>query len=158
MSETMIAILETSLIFRAAAIMLIIWLTYLLVAGVLVRIVALIPILFNWVWVLVYKLIGGLMHILHSNFGKPFMGIDQTLSDFFGGIHGFVDNVKTTIQTAGKAKRPFCGTAFIIAFVITILIALPVWLDAHYDENLFTLPYRAYTSFENWLLHIMFSN
>jgi len=154
----MVAILEIPLVVRAAAIMLIMWLIYLLTARLLIRIVALAPMLFNWVWILIYKLISGLAHILHSNFGKPFMWIDQVVSDFFGGVHGFVHKIKTTIQTAGKAKRPFSGTAFIIAFVITILIALPVWLGAYYDENLFTLSYRTYTTFESWFLDTVFGN
>lgn len=158
MSDAMVAIWEIPLVVRAAAIMLVMWLIYLLTARLLIRIVAFAPTLFNWVWILIYKLISGLTHILHSNFGKPFMWIDQVISDFFGGVHGFVNKVKTTIQTAGKAKRPFSGTAFIIALVITIVIALPVWIDAHYDVTLFTLPYRTYSTFENWFLDIIFSN
>jgi hypothetical protein len=158
MNETLIAVLEVPLIVRAAVVMFIIWLVYLLIAGFLVKVVAAIPMLFNWIWMLIYRIVGGLTHILHSTFGKPFMGVDQTISDFFGSIHNFVDSIKSAIQNAGKSKRPFAGAAFVLALVVTGLIALPVWLDAQYDENLFTLPYRTYTTFENWFFDTVFND
>jgi len=158
MDNVMVTILETPLIVRAAVIMFIIWLLYLILSRVVLKIIALFPMLFNWVWVLIYKFFSGLSHILHSNFGKPFVGIDQAVSDFFGALYGFVDKIKTAILTTGKSKRPFGGTAFVIAFVITCLIALPTWLDGQMDENLLTLPYRTYATFENWLLGAIFGD
>jgi len=158
MSEALIAILEIPLVIRVAIVMFIFWLIYLLVAQLAVRLISLVPRFFNWVWSLIYNMLSGIAHLLHSRFGKSFIGIDQTITDFFGSVYGFVDKMKLAIEKAGKTKRPFAGKVFLLVVALTIWIALPTWLESQYDENLFTMPYRMYIEFEDRLFDILFSD
>jgi len=154
MNDAVVTILEFPLIARVSVVLFIIWLAYVIIGGRLIKISVIIPMLFNWIWIQLYRLIGGITHILHKNFGKPFRGIDQTVSDFFGSVYMLMDKIKTIIK--GTAGRPFVGTTFVILVILTIWVALPTWVDSPRDDGLFCMPYRRYISIENrladWLL------
>jgi len=156
-NETLASVLEIPLILRASVVMFVIWLLYVCIAGLLFRVVMLTPLLFNWAWSIIYKLFNVIMHILHRKFGKPFIGADQTATDFFGGVYGFADRIKSAINNSIQSKRFFKGIAFLALIVLTIWIALPTWLNAEQDVNWFTAAYRRYIEIERTILDMIFS-
>jgi len=157
MSDTLVTILEIPIAVRAGISMFVIWGIYALMSGLLVKTIMLVPLLFNWIWSLVYTIVNCLTHILHRKFGQSFAGVDQTITDFFGGVYGFVDKIKTTIEMTRETKRPFTGIVFLILTVLTVWIALPTWLHVERDMNLFTAPHRKYIEIENKALDMVFS-
>ncbi len=157
MNEAWVAILEIPLAVRVAIVMLVIWVIYALLSGLLMKFLVLVAMLFNWLWSLVYKVINSLVHIAHRNFGKAFIEVDQIVTDFFGGIYGFIDKIRKTIEKAGKSERPYVGTIFLIFTILTLWIALPAWLHVEEDKNLFTAPYRKYIETETKVLDMVFS-
>lgn len=158
MNEILIAILEIPFVVRVSIVMLIIWIIYALTSGLLMKIVILVPMLFNCLWLLVYKLVSSLIHILHRNFGKSLIEIDQAIVDFFGNVYGFVNKIKVVIENKGKVSRPFAGPAFLILATLTIWIALPTWLHIDKETNLFTVPYHKYIEIENKVIDMVYGN
>ena len=155
MNETLVAILEIPLIVRVAIVMFVIWGIYALFSNFWVKAIMLVPMFFNWLWSLVYKMINSLVHIAHRHFGGTFIEIDQTVTDFFGGVYHFMEKIKKVLEKASELEKPFVGN--FIFMILTLWIALPTWLHVEKNTNLFTAPYHNYIETENKVLIMIFS-
>ena len=157
MVELIVSILETLIAMRVVVVMLTIWGIYALLSGLLLKIIGFAVDILKWVWILVYKLINSLLHIVRHSSGKAFRGLDQTVADFFGGVYGFISKVKGIITNLAQVKRPFSGTVFIVLTVLAIWITLPIWLNIETNKNFLTAPYHKYIEIENKVLNMVFS-
>jgi len=177
MNETWIKILEIPLGWRVVIVMFALWFVYMLVSRGIFKLIALAISLVNWVWYLLFRAANNLTHAIHKAGGASMIGLDQSVTDFFGGVYGFIDKVRAAIDGCcrtplkdekgnikrdkdGKelfaSKKPFAGTVFLIATVLTIWIAAPTWLDATSNNNAFTAAYHKYVEVEGKLLEMVF--
>lgn len=157
MNETLVAILEIPLVVRAAIVMLAIWVSYALFSGLLIKGIMLVAMLFNWLWLLIYRMINSLAHIAHRNLGKAFIEADQIVTDFFGGVYGFIDKIRNALEKAGQSEKPYVGKIFLLFTILTLWIALPAWLHVEKNKNFFTAPYRKYIETETKMLDMVFN-
>ena len=179
MNETLIAILEIPLFWRAAITLFALWLVYMFASRLIFKLISFIPAIFNWLWVFVYRMFNNMAHGLHKAGGKALVGVDQAVTDFFGSVYGFFENIKTTINNCcrvkaadkdgkrqvdrdGKQKytdtpkKPFVGAAFLVAMIFTVWIAAPTWLNAEDGSNAFTSAYHKYIEIEGLVLEMVF--
>lgn len=179
-NETLDSIMQVPLWGRAAIVLFVIWFVYMLFSRYIFMLISLVPMLFNWLWVLVYRLFNNLTHWLHKAGGKPMIGVDQAVTDFFGAIHGLFEKIKRAINNACRAKvitngereldengkqlygntpkKPFVGAAFLITTLLVLWIAAPTWLNIEENTNFFTAAYRRYIELEGSLLEMVFVN
>lgn len=113
------------------------------------------PILAKWLWVLIYKVINNIMHILHHYAGRPFINIDQAVTDLFKAVYSFIDTFKLYIESSNKTKL-LARVTFVICALLAIWISLPVWLDIEQNTNIFTEPYHKFISIEHYLIETIF--
>jgi hypothetical protein len=173
MNETWVKILEIPLGWRVAIVMFVLWFVYMLASRGIFKLIAFIPALFNWAWFLLFRVANNLTHVIHKAGGALMIGLDQGVTDFFGGVYGFVDKVRLAIEdcrrvvqkdsngnvkrdAASTPKKPFVGTAFLIATVLVLWIASPTWLNVETNDNAFTAAYHKYVEIEGKVLGMVF--
>jgi len=172
-NETIDSIMQVPLWGRAAIALFVIWFVYMLFSRYIFMLIALAPTVFNGLWGLIYRLFNNLTHLLHKTSGKPMIGVDQAVTDFFGAVHGFFVKIKMAIHNACKAKtvdengnsqynnapkKPFVGWAFLATTLLVLWIAAPTWLNIEENTNFFTVAYRRYAEIEGSLLEWVFGN
>ncbi|MCL2087940.1 MAG: hypothetical protein FWH14_00510 [Oscillospiraceae bacterium] len=156
-NETLDTIMQMPLFWRAAIALFVIWFVYMLFSRLIFKLIALVSTFINWLWSLLYFAVNNLMHIIHRAGGKSMIGLDQSVTDFFGGIYGFFSRFKMAIDNSCRAKeKPFVGTAFFIAVVLVFWIAAPTWLNSEENTNAFTAAYHKYIEAESRILDLMF--
>lgn len=151
MDQTIVWILELPLVVRASVFMFIIWIIYILLSSYIAKILMYVPALFNLIWKAIYKIVNGLVHIVHHNFGKAFLEIDNITTGFFSTVYNFVDKIRVSIGMHLKTKS-YSGIAFLICTVLAIWIALPEWLHTENSTSLLTIPYQKYIEIEDSLI------
>jgi len=178
MSKTMTVILEIPLFWRVAVALFLVWVVYAIFAREVFKLGSLVTIIFNFVWTLIYRPFNNLTHVINKSAGKNVTcAIDQSVTDFFGSIHGVMLKIRFAIKKCCEIpltdergnhkcdvqgnpmylpKRPFLGGAFVVVIGLTLLIALPTWLNIEGDTNLLTAPYRTYIDVEGKVLNMVF--
>lgn len=181
MSESLENILQIPLFWRVAIVMFVIWFIYMLASRGVFKLISLVPILFNFLWIIIYRLFNNVAHIIHKVGGKAAIGVDQTTTDFFGGVHGFTVKIRMAILGCCQLKsvlydkdgreqhnkdgsvkynctpkKPFVGTAFLIVAILTIWISVPTWLNTEENVNIITAPFHKYIEIESRILEMVF--
>ena len=179
-NATLDSIMQVPLWGRATIVLFFIWFIYMLFSRKIFALISFIPMLFNWLWVLVYIPFNNLMHLLRKARSKPMIGIDQAVTDFFGAVHGFFEKIKRAINNACKVKaitngerqldengkqmyentpkKPFVGIAFLITMLLVLWIVAPTLLNIEENTNFFTAAYRRYIEIERVILDMIFND
>lgn len=182
-NEIIQKILGVPIFWRVTIAFFVMWFVYMLLSRGIFKFLSLIFSLINWIWLILYWLFNNLIHIFHKIFGKPFIGIDQTATDFFCSIYDFIFKIKSLIvetyevkvvingydgnpvlnkngelQYRYISKKPFIGLAFMLCVLLVLWINTPVWLHIEDKTNSFTIAYQKYIEIENRLLFMITSD